>query len=128
MSKIEEARNLLQRSELPFTVKVSDDNKLIIAKLMFGSQDNVFVVQSDPDDQLYLDDQLYITGYPISVNISTNNGIHCSYSVSQVAVVIHNLQELATRAVETAKVAQTYLDTYTWCSRFRRSLKEQNNG
>ena len=122
MSKFEEARNLLQRSELPFTVKVSDDNKLIIAKLMFGSQDNVFVVQSDPDDQLY------ITGYPISVNISTNNGIHCSYSVSQVAVVIHNLQELATRAVETAKVAQTYLDTYTWCSRFRRSLKEQNNG
>ena len=44
MSKFEEARNLLQRSELPLTVKVSKDNKLIIAKLMFGSQDNVFVV------------------------------------------------------------------------------------
>ena len=122
MSKFEEARNLLQHGELPFTVKVSDDNKLIIAKLMFGSQDNVFVVQSDPDDQLY------ITGYPISVSISTDNGIHCSYRVSKDAVVIPNLQELATRAVETAKAAQTYIDTYTWCGSFRRSLKEQTDG
>lgn len=122
MSKFEEARNLLQRSELPFTVKVSDDKKLIIAKLMFGSQDNVFVVQSDPDDQLY------ITGYPVSVNISTNGGIHCSCTVSKGAVVIPNLQELATRAVETAKAAQTYIDTYTWCGSFRRSLKEPNDG
>lgn len=122
MSKFEEARNLLQRSELPFTVKVSDDNKLIIAKLMFGSQDNVFVVQSDPDDQLY------ITGYPIRVSISTDDGIHCSCNVSRGAVFIHNLQELATRAVETAKAAQTYIDTYTWCDNFRRSLKEQNDG
>ena len=122
MSKFEEARNLLNREELPFIVKASDDNKLLIANLMFGNQDAVFVINAPTEDELY------ITGYPITVSISTSDGIKCRYSVSKDFVVIPNLQELATRAVETAKAAQTYLDTYTWCGSFRRSLKEPNDG
>ena len=120
MSKFDEAKALLEREELPFLVKTSDDNKLILAKLMFGNQDNVFVVKTVDGS-----DDLLILNYPLSVTITTDSGVNCKYSISDTTKVLDTLNDLATAAVETAKVAQTYMECYKWFAAFRRSIKEQ---
>lgn len=120
MSKFDEAKAMLEREELPFLVKTSDDNKLILAKLMFGNQDNVFVVKTVDES-----DDLLILNYPLSVTITTDNGVNCKYGISDTTKVLDTLNDLATAAVETAKVAQTYMEFYKWCGEFRRSLKER---
>ncbi len=124
MSKFDEAKALLEREELPFIVKTSDDNKIILAKLMFGNQDNVFVVKTVDGS-----DDLLILNYPLSVTITTDNGVNCKYSISDTTKVLDTLNDLATAAVETAKVAQTYMESYKWSRKwfaaFRRPIKEQ---
>lgn len=121
MSKFDEAKALLKHVDLPFIVTESDDGNHLMAKLMFDGSKDVFHVCAQDDDH----DTLTITSFPLSVSVSTVGGIKCTYAVQQGGVEIKNLKELANAAVETAKVATTYMDLYKWCSDYHRSIKEQ---